>query len=581
MTKYYVGLATTKHDPALALVDEAGEVLFAEASERYLQHKRAPGSAADVRDTVERLLEEYCEPDAEFVIAKSWSRYAYRLLDALSLAGLASHERLPQRSHTVTRYLDGWVGLTSSMWLQYCANKLSGGHLADLLARRGNRRVSFVGFKHHLTHAATGCFTSPFDEAACMVVDGQGESGSISYFEYRNGELRLLHEMKGPESLGLLYSHGTKLCGWDPSKGEEWKVMGLAPYGEVDPEIHDKLRSLVQMNGLTFKYPGTRDVRRWVSDMERWRRPAGASPLEAANLAHTLQHFYSEVMDGLLTRFHALGISDNLVLVGGCALNSAYNGRIVERTGFKRLHVPSAPADDGNAIGAALLAHRRDHPGTRPSAGLRCPYRGSEISDEAMERMVRLARVPGLRHVGARAPHEAASLLAQGKLVGWIQGRAEFGPRALGNRSILADPRDPTVKDRINALVKFREEFRPLAPSVLDEFGPEYFEDYQASPYMERTLVFRDEAVSRVPGVVHVDGTGRLQSVRREWNAPFHDLISAFHELTGVPIVLNTSFNVLGKPIAHSLEDVLGLFYTTGLDALVVGSYVIVKPASD
>jgi carbamoyltransferase len=172
---------------------------------------------------------------------------------------------------------------------------------------------------------------------------------------------------------------------------------------------------------------------------------------------------------------------------------------------------------------------------------------------------------------------EAARLLAEGRIVGWIQGPAEFGPRALGNRSILADPRPADVRERVNAVVKFREAFRPFAPAILDEHGPGWFEDYQVSPYMERTLRWRACARSRVPGVVHVDGSGRLQSVRRAWNPRLHDLLQAFHARAGVPTLLNTSFNVIDRPIVHTLEDVLGVFCTTALDALVVGDLVIEK----
>jgi carbamoyltransferase len=191
--------------------------------------------------------------------------------------------------------------------------------------------------------------------------------------------------------------------------------------------------------------------------------------------------------------------------------------------------------------------------------------------------LFRIGRVPRLRHLPGEVHHKAAEALASGAIVGWVQGRAEFGPRALGNRSILADPRDPAMKDRINALVKFREEYRPFAPAILDRHGEEYFEDYQESPYMERTLRFRKGVVDRVPAVVHADGTGRLQTVKREWNERFYELISAFHGLTGIPLVLNTSFNIMGKPIIHSVEDALGLFYTTGMDVLVIEDYFLEK----
>jgi carbamoyltransferase len=498
-------------------------------------------------------------------------------LDALSLLGLANHELLPGRRGAPSRFLADRRDVFASLWKQHAASKLSGGHFAEVLARLGNPKVSYVTFQHHLAHAANGCYTSPFEDAACMVVDGQGEGGSISYYEYRGGRLRLVERMRGPQSLGLLYGLCTELCGFDPRRGEDWKMMGLAPYGSLDPEVHRSLRSLVRMNGLTFRYPSAAEVRRWVTGMHRWARPDGADAMSVADLAHTAQHFYAEVMDQLLGNFYSMGISDNLVLAGGCALNSSYNGRIVGRTGFTRLHVPSAPADDGNALGAAFLAYHGDHPEAGPPGRVGSPYLGSTISARALENLVRLGRLASTRHCPGTVHAEAARLLAEGKVVGWIQGRAEFGPRALGNRSILADPRRPDVKEQINSIVKFREPFRPFAPSILDAYGCDYFEGYQTSPYMERTLVWKEGVRASVPGVVHVDGTGRLHSVRRDWNERLHSLLSAFYERTGVPVLLNTSFNVIGKPIVHTLEEALGLFCTTAMDALVVEDYVIEK----
>jgi len=577
LDRFYVGLGTSFHDPAIAVVDSAGEIVFAEASERSVRAKRAVTCAADLRENVWRIVTGHCDPRAEYVVAKSWSRRATRTLDALSLLGLANHERLPARRGAPSRFLVDRLDIFASLWKQHTVNKLSGGHFAEVLARLGNDRVSYVDFEHHLTHAANGCFTSPFDQAACMVVDGQGEGGSITYYEYRDARLRLVARMRGPQSLGLLYSLCTGLCGFDAPGGEDWKMMGLASYGSLDPEIHGTLRSLVRMNGLTFRYPSGREVRRRVADMQRWARAEGADVMTVADLAHTAQHFYAEVMDQLLRNFHSMGLSENLVLVGGCALNSSYNGRIVGRTGFERLHVPSAPADDGNALGAAFLAYRRDHPEAPPPAKVATPYLGSRISERPLDNLIKFGRLASTRHCPGTVHEEAARLLADGNVVGWIQGRAEFGPRALGNRSILADPRRADVRERVNAIVKFREPFRPFAPAILDECGPDYFADYQLSPYMERTLAWRERARIAVPGVVHVDGTGRLQSVRREWNARLYDLLCAFHARTDVPVLLNTSFNTVGKPIVHSLEEALGLFCTTAMDALVVEDYVIGK----
>jgi carbamoyltransferase len=199
------------------------------------------------------------------------------------------------------------------------------------------------------------------------------------------------------------------------------------------------------------------------------------------------------------------------------------------------------------------------------------------LSSESIANLRRFAGWPRLVDCGPDAPVRAAELLAAGKIIGWVRGRAEFGPRALGNRSILADPRSATIKKDINSRVKFREQFRPFAPAILHESGPEFFEDYEESPYMERTLRFRPEVVDRVPGVVHADGTGRLQTVKEEWNQPFYRLIAHFRELTGVPLVLNTSFNVMGRPIAHSVEDVLSVFLSSGIDAVFIDGILMEK----
>jgi carbamoyltransferase len=578
MEKFYFGLANNLHDPAMAVVGPDGDVLYAEASERLLQHKRAMGLTADLRETVRRVIKEYCSPQAEFVVAKPLTRRIENLLHWLTLVGVTDHERLPQRPGAMTKFLVEKNVMFALTWQSYTSVQISGGNIADILRTEfGNDKVSYVRFDHHLAHAANASFTSPFEEAACMIVDGYGEGGAITYFEYKGGRLQERHRLKGEESLGILYGVCTNLCGFSSEKGEEWKLMGLAPYGKLDQEILDAFWSLVKVDGLSIKYRSLQHINAWFERMKPKARADGASPLEAADFAYTTQFFFAEVMTRLLNNFYALGISDNLTLGGGCGLNSSYNGQIVGLTPFKRLHVPCAPADDGNALGAALLAYYQDHPERRPKAAVQSPFLGASISGRTLANLVRFGRISKIRCLPETIHRETAQLLAEGKLVGWVRGRAEFGPRALGNRSILADPRPVDMKDRINSLVKFREEFRPFAPSILDEYGEEYFENYQPSPYMERTLTFKEAARHKVPAIIHINRTGRLQSVRREWNEHFYDLIYAFYQLTGVPMLLNTSFNIMGKPIMHTVEDAIALFYTTGLDALILEDYLIEK----
>ncbi|MGI8423321.1 MAG: carbamoyltransferase family protein, partial [Chloroflexota bacterium] len=415
------------------------------------------------------------------------------------------------------------------------------------------------------------CFSSPFTEAVCAVIDGCGEYSSTAYYVYRDGRITQLSErQRSWNSLGLYYEFLCRACGFNWDTGEEWKVMGFAPYGGFDEKAYDLLKQTARVEGL--RLIGLQDLYR----CPLWTDRRGIEP---ADLAFTGQQFFEECMTQILKNLRALGVSDNLVLGGGCILNSSYNGVVLEQTGFKDLYAFCAPADDGNAVGAALLSYQRDHKDWQPRAEVRSPYLGSTIGGESLQNLLRFDRSGQITHHPGQIHEVAAEMLAAGQIIGWAQGRAEFGPRALGNRSILADARDPAVKDRINGRVKFREEFRPFAPSILHEYGPAYFENYQESPYMERTLKFRPDVMDKVPGVVHVNGTGRLQTVKREWNEKYYDLIAAFHRRTGVPLVLNTSFNVMGKPIIHSVEDAVAVLHTTGLDALVIDDYVIQKPS--
>jgi carbamoyltransferase len=564
------------HDPAIAIIDAAGRPVFAEASERYLQCKRAYDCPPDDLIRIPELVRAYCGGSDEIVAAVSWSGTH---LDYLESCG--NTIRLAPPIGSVSKSDSAWpfpdavrLGLSLRNSVSQAGNNLAGSPQID-------RPVLVRRYEHHLCHAASAVYSGPFDECAVAVVDGFGETGSTSFFRFRRGRLERITEPGATESsasLGFFYARLCALCGFDPVKGEEWKVMGLAACGEVDAELYELMRPLIGCHGIHLERDCSEaDERDRLRRLRALMRKPASSPREAADLACTGQRVFEETMADLLSALHRLVPSDNLALAGGCALNSAFNGRIVECTPFQRLHVPSAPADDGAALGAAWLAHRDDAPDVEPSPLFASPYLGSTISGVALERLLQFASPSCVRRMGPDTTDYTASLLEAGRIVGWIQGRAEFGPRALGNRSVLADPRSAIMKDRINSRVKFREEYRPFAPAVLDERGSEFFECYQSSPYMERALRFRPEKRALVPAVVHEDGTGRVQSVRRDLNPEFYDLVLAFAQRTGVPILLNTSLNVMGKPIVHSLEDALGMFFTTGLDALVVEDVVIEK----
>jgi carbamoyltransferase len=589
--KSYLGLSCTCHDAALAIVNDQGEVIFAEAAERYLQNKRAWCSSADDFLRMEQLLETYCPNTTHLVLASTWRSLTLNLARFLSDSPLVQNPIVQTLNHRLSSETP-FPKLISQFLATYTANHV--GLNAELMffihhglqsyyseADQGKScQVTRKSYDHHLTHAAAACYSSPFTEALCVIVDGYGERGSTAAFRYQGGRLEPLPGVASSRpSLGLFYAALCEACGFSAWKGEEWKVMGLAPYGQLNRTFYHALKGLMEVKEGRFVYKPRASVKAYERFLYEQIQYEGTNPYEAADLAYTGQVVFEEWFGDLLRDLHRHCPTENLVLSGGCALNSVFNGKVVEQVGgIKHCYVFSAPGDDGNAVGAALLAYYDDRPPQAAPAILRSPYLGSSLSVVTRKNLERYSPLQPLAlEPGETVPAKTAQLLATGNIVGWVQGRAEFGPRALGNRSILADPRLPDMKKRLNAEVKYREEFRPFAPAILHEYGSNYFENYQETPYMERALRFRPEVIAKVPGVVHVDGTGRLQTVKREWNALFYDLIWAFLQLTGVPILLNTSFNVMGKPIVHSLEDAVAVFMTSGLDVLVVEDQIYCK----
>lgn len=580
MKRIHVGISSSMHDSAYAIVDDQGQILFAEAAERYLQNKRALNTIPLNAVRASQLLRDYCPSTVEIRISYSWKRSFLTQLQLKSLFGIfAAQDRfLNFYKKKVDDYL--FPGY-SAHWAQTGAlsvmNFAGAGFKLAKSMYAPQSRLREHSWEHHLCHAGFACYGSPFDEGVCVVVDGNGERGSYSIYRYFEGEIHRIFQNRGLASLGVLYNTLTQACGFSYVEGEQWKVMGLAPYGKKNDHIYKILQQLIQVDGLRLRFPSPARWNRAMVKLSRYCVRPNEPKEMAVDLAHTGQLFYADTMNRLLRNVYDAFPLPNLILSGGCALNSAYNGTILLNTPFRRLHIPSAPADDGNALGAALLSYYREHP-SRESRHKGCsPYLGSEITGEPLSRFLRFSDLPYEQLDDKSLFERTAHALAQGKIVGWVQGRAEFGPRALGNRSILADPRREDMKNHINLKVKFREPFRPFAPSILAEHGAEYFEHYQASPYMERTLLFRPEVRRQAPAVVHENGTGRLQTVTPEQNPRYYRLLSAFHRRTGLPILLNTSFNIKGKPIINSVEDALGVFLATGMDVLVIGNYWLEK----
>ncbi len=575
---YTIGLATTFHDPAIAIIGPDGEVLFAEATERYLQYKRAPNCEPDSAPRMEGLLKRYIPQGAEIRIAASWGQEFTGFLDQMDRAGSFTLDALLKLSPELNRSLVPERSERAFIASLHLAQQRAGiGTLLGLDRAFGAANVTgLTRHGHHLSHAAYACWSSPFSDAACLVVDGMGETGASAIFALKDGEITEVKRHRGRESIGFYFGLVTDLAGFDQAKGEEWKIMGLAPYGRTDERLMGLLRRLYRIEGHKLSF-ATADVVRAVSSEILGLRPVDALDQGWADLARCGQDVFAEMMEALLAETAALVPSENLVLAGGCALNSSFNGRIVGRHGFSQVFVPSAPADDGNAIGAAWLSHKQANPGWRAAKGPMSPYLGSTVSTEPLERMQ--AWEPRLRRL---LPDEVApvtaKLLTEGKLVGWVQGKAEFGPRALGNRSILADPRRPDMKDVLNRKIKRRESFRPFAPAILRERVAEWFEEEDDVPFMMQVFQVRPERRAQVPATTHVDGSGRLQTVTREANPRYFDLIAAFERKTGVPILLNTSFNE-NEPIVCRPEEALDCFLRTRMDLLVLGRTLVSREA--
>jgi len=454
--------------------------------------------------------------------------------------------------------------------------------------------------EHHPAHLASSFFASPFDEAAVCAIDGFGDFVSTSGAVGRGTALDVRDRVFFPHSLGLLYLAITQFLGF-PKYGDEFKVMGLAPYGE--PRYAPDLRQLVHVDAhgqvrldLSYFRHWSDGVAMTWGDGEPSLGPVFTAKLETLlgprrrsealdarhqAIAASLQVVYEEAAFSVLRALHARTGLPRLCLAGGCAMNSVANGKIRANTPFREVYIQPASGDNGTALGAALAVWHRL--GGRRDFVMTHSYWGPQFDDASIERAI-TARSGDVdsRVVRARAASEqelcerTAAHVVDGKVVGWFQGRMEWGARALGNRSIVADPRRTDMRDIINARIKLRETFRPFAPSIAVEALDEYFVDAVPDPFMVQVYPVRPDKRSILPAVTHVDGSGRLQTVSRDSNPRYWRLIDAFRALTGVPVLLNTSFNE-NEPIVHQPSEALDCFLRTDMDVLVMGDHILEK----
>ena len=466
--------------------------------------------------------------------------------------------------------------------------------------------------EHHESHAASAFFPSPFEEAAFLTMDGVGEWATTSFGVGRGNDIEILKEIHWPDSLGLLYSAFTYYTGFKVNSGE-YKVMGLAPYGEpkfVDL-IYRELMDLKEDGSFTLNQRYFNYLTGLTMTNAAFDRLFGAPPREPEtkltqremDLARSVQVVCEEIMLRMARTVHRETGLDRLCLAGGVALNCVGNGRLLREGPFKELWIQPAAGDAGGAVGVAQLAwhrHRRQPRQVTPGKdSMKGAYLGPEYSESEIETYLRSIEATYRKLGREELLTTVARLLTEEKVVGWFNGRMEFGPRALGARSILGDPRSPRMQAQMNIKIKFREGFRPFAPSVLRERVKEYFELDTDSPYMllvapvrkERQIPM-DEAAdqlwgidklnvlrSDIPAVTHIDYSARIQTVSRETNPDYYDLIREFECLTGCAVLVNTSFNVRGEPIVCSPADAYRCFMRTHLDYLVLGPYLLEKPA--
>lgn len=586
-----LGLSCYYHDSAACLL-KSGEILAAAQEERFSRTKHDP--AFPHRALQYCLAEGGISADGldAVVFYDKPLRKFHRILETF-----LSHA--PQGLAPYLEALPAWVG--KKLWTEP--------NIQEALSSLGaKRRVPVYYTAHHESHAASAFYPSPFPEAAIITVDGVGEWATTTVALGKNEELEILEELHFPHSLGLLYSAFTSYLGFRVNSGE-YKLMGLAPYGEPTYAglIKEKLLDLkadgsFRLNLEYFSFPHSLVMVNQTFEKLFGgppRQPDGPLSQRVVNLASSIQQVTEDILLRLAHRAKEITGQKNLCLAGGVALNAVANGKILRSKMFDDIWIQPCAGDAGGALGAACRLWYTEFQGERTpsSQSMKACYLGPRFSDEEIEAFLQDRGYAYQRLSETSGAQEVAELLSQGLIVGWFQGRMEFGPRALGNRSILADPRSSTTQTTLNLKIKNRESFRPFAPSCLEEDVAEYFELDRPAPYMTLVTPVRasrlldteptEDPMSRlqqrrsdIPSVTHVDNTARVQTVSAKDNPKFHRLLSAFKEKTGYAVLLNTSFNVRGEPIVCTPEEAYDCFAKTQMDVLVLGCFLLTKEAS-
>ncbi len=572
MSTFILGISAQYHDSAATLLRD-GEVIAAANEERFSRLKHDP--SLPIRAS-RWCLEEagITMDDVDYVVFYEKPLRKFERLLIQQLLHFPKSFKAFRRSSMV------W--LTDKLWVRNALVKHLEVHPDKILWS-----------EHHLSHAASVFYGSDLEEAAVLTVDGVGEWATTGLWKAGPDGIKPIFQVNFPESIGLVYSAFTAFLGFRVNNGE-YKVMGMAAYG--DPVFEDEVLKVIRPNEdgsfsvdmkyLSYHYSATDSYTKAFEDLFGEPRfpgttfdPATPEGKRFADVAASIQKVTEDCLVGLANRLHHETQLDHLCMAGGVALNSVANTAILARTPFKSLTVHPAAGDAGGSLGAALwawnevLGKDRNPPVTRPGLG-------EAWSHERVQEMLSDLKISAV-DVGDKVTDMAAQDIADGKVIGWVQGGFEWGPRALGHRSILANPRDPDMQDRVNAKVKFRERFRPFAPSVLAGHESRYFEipegSHQPVRWMLMVVPVLDDQKAIMPSITHVDGTARIHVVEQDANPRYHKLLEALGEKTGHPIVLNTSFNLKGEPIVSSPVYALATFMRCDIDVLYIDSFRIDK----
>lgn len=583
-----LGISAFYHDSAVCLVRD-GQIVWAAQEERFTRRKH---DFSFPKNAIAACLDQCAlRPEDLDVVAfydKPFLKFDRILQTYLAYA--------PRGLRSFIKAMPMWI--KQKIWMK------------ELIATELGLKGQIVFPEHHQSHAASAFFPSPFSEAAFLTIDGVGEWTTTSYGVGKGNRVDIQAEIHFPHSLGLLYSAFTYYTGFKVNSGE-YKVMGLAPYGQprFKEMILSELMNLKEDGSfrLNMKYfdfcSGLRMINK---NFERLfggppRKPESPLTQRDMDLARSVQEVTEEAMLRMARHVHRVTGQKNLCLAGGVALNCVGNGKILREGPFENLWIQPAAGDAGGALGAALLAWHQylDHPRSANDLedSQQGSYLGPEYSIEEIRGYLRRENVPYTELAEEAIAEKIADLIAQEKVVGWFQGRMEFGPRALGSRSILGDARSPSMQETMNLKIKFRESFRPFAPSVLEEKVSEYFDLDRPSPYMLLTAPVGDAVRceiapeeesrfglaqlqvtrSRVPAITHVDYSARVQTVGGRHNPLYYTMLKTFNEKYDCPVIINTSFNVRGEPIVCSPEDAYLCFMRTNMDYLIMGPFLLEK----